>query len=107
MRYKWVHTSTVYITFELVVLLKYIIFLIREINKRTKATKLVGKYLNFFEFFYICIVFLSGASRSVTITSFLSGPRVSVWIVTLFITLSLTLGNRFANFLKCNGKFKQ
>ena len=69
--------------------------------------KYISKYVDILEFFYVNLAVLSITSRSIKIASYLSAIAASVVLMmSSFIIVYITLGNRFVKLLlsKLNSK---
>ena len=70
-----------------------------KIHEREKTSKCIGKYES--ESFDICLVFHSVTNRRVPIELLALAIGVPAGLITMYITLSVVLGNRFVGwFLK-------
>ena len=70
-----------------------------KVSEREKIIKHIEKRVNIIELFYISFVFYLVAIGGLTNILFISSAGVPVGLITLFITLSLKLGNVFVKLL--------
>ena len=70
-----------------------------KVSEREKIIKHIEKCVSIIELFYISFVFYLVAIGGLTNILFISSAGVPVGLMTLFITLSLKLGNVFVKLL--------